>query len=209
MKKYLDKLKKKIYFNKNLFIFLLTLVLIGVASGAIFSLLLKDSDKKLVSDYLNEFMLNISNSKMQYKTYFFNNMIFTLGFSLIIWIFGISIIGIILILPFLFIKSFTLGFSIGSILANFKLKGIIISLIYIVPHHVINILIYILISAYAIMISYRMFQSMKDKKIFDFKIIMNKYTFILVFSLVMLFITCLYESFILPEILKLVANLLK
>lgn len=209
MKKYMDKLKIKIYFNKNLFVFLLVLVLVGVGSGTIFSLILNDGDKKLVTEYLNNFITSISNNKLEFSTSFFNTMIFTLGFALLIWIFGISIIGIVLILPFLFIKAFVLGFSIGSILINFKLKGIIVSLIYIVPHHVINILIYILVSAYAIMISYRLINSMKSKKAFDFKIFMSRYTFILGFSLVVLFITSLYEVFALPRFMSIVINLLK
>ena len=205
----MDKLKAKIYFNTNLFVFLLVLVLVGVGAGAILSLILNESDKKLVTEYLNNFMTSVSNGNFQFNISFFNTMIFTLGFALIIWIFGISIVGILLILPFLFIKSFVLGFSIGSILINFKFKGVIVALIYVVPHHVINILIYILVSAYSIMISYRLISSMKCKKTFDFKVFMNRYTFILEFSLLILFATSLYEVFILPRLLGIVINLIK
>ena len=209
MKKYLDKLKRKVRFNKNLFVFLFVLVMTGLFAGALFSVILSDSDKKMVSDYLNNFLLNLSSGKINFNVSFFNTLIFTLGFALIIWIFGISIIGVLLVLPFLFFKSFILGFSVGSILINFKIKGVILSLIYIVPHHAINILVYILISAYSIMISYRMVTCMFKKKSFDFKLFMSKYSFILIFSLIILFITSLYESFILPYVLKFVFNLIK
>ena len=209
MKKYMDKLKQNIKFNKNLFIFLLVLILVGVGAGALFSMLLNESDKELVYNYLNSFFTNINNNNLQLNTSFLNTLIFTLGYALIIWIFGISIIGILLILPFLFIKAFVLGFSVGSILINFKFKGILISFIYIIPHHVINILIYILVSAYAIMISYRLISSMKNKKVFDFKIIMNRYTYILFFSLTILFSTSLYEALVMPKVLALVIKLLK
>lgn len=209
MKKYLGKLKKKLYFNKNLFVFLFVLVMVGLFAGALFSVILSDSDKKMVSDYLNNFLLNLSSDKINFNISFFNTLIFTLGFALLIWVFGISIIGVLLVLPFLFFKSFILGFSVGSILLNFKIKGIILSLIYIVPHHVINLLIYILICAYSIMISYRMVTCMCKKKNFDFKLFMSKYSFILFFSLIILFITSLYESFILPYVLKFVFKLIK
>ncbi len=209
MKKYMDKLRSKIYFNKNLFVFLLVLVLVGVGAGALLSLILSDSDKKLVSDYLNQFMVSVSNKNFNFNVSFFNTLIFTLGYALIIWVFGISIVGILFVIPFLFIKSFVLGFSVGSILLNFKFRGILISLIYIIPHHVINILIYILISAYSIMISYRLFDSMKGKKKFDFKLFMNKYFFILIFSLIILFFSSLYEVFVLPQIMSFVVNLIK
>ena len=209
MKKYLDKLKRKVRFNKNLFVFLFVLVITGLFAGALFSLILSDSDKKMVSDYLNDFLLNLSSDKINFNISFFNTLVFTLGFALIIWIFGISIIGVLLVLPFLFFKSFILGFSVGSIFINFKVKGVILSLIYIVPHHAINLLVYILISAYSIMISYRMITCMFKKKSFDFKLFMSKYSFILIFSLIVLFITSLYESFILPYVLKFVFNLIK
>ena len=209
MKKYLDKLKRRVRFNKNLFVFLFVLVITGLFAGALFSLILSDSDKKMVSDYLNNFLLNLSSDKINLNVSFFNTLVFTLGFALLIWIFGISIIGVLFVLPFLFLKSFILGFSVGSIFINFKIKGVILSLIYIVPHHAINILIYILISAYSIMISYRMINCMFKKKSFDFKLFMSKYSFILIFSLTILFITSLYESFILPYVLKFVFNLLK
>ena len=209
MKKYLDKLKKKIYINKNLFVFLLVLALVGVGAGALFSLILNSDDKILVNEYLNNFIVDVSNNKINYGSSFFNTFIFTLGFALFIWIFGISIIGIVFILPFLFFKAFVLGFSIGSIIINYKFKGIVLSMIYIVPHNVINILIYILISAYAIIVSYNIFNSMKKKSNFDFKIYMGKYVFALIFSLIVLFISCLYEVFVLPKLISIIINLFK
>lgn len=209
MKKYLDKLKKKLYFNKNLFVFLFVLVIVGLFAGALFSVILSDIDKKMVADYLNDFLLNLSKDELNTNISFFNTLIFTLGFTLLIWIFGISIVGVLLVLPFLFLKSFVLGFSVGSILINFKFKGIILSLLYIVPHHVINLLIYILVCAYSIMISYRMINCMRNKLKFDFKLFMSKYTFILFFSLFILLISSLYESFILPYVLKFAYNFIK
>ncbi|MBR3199021.1 MAG: stage II sporulation protein M [Bacilli bacterium] len=206
MNKHLDKLKKRLYFNNNLFVFLFVLILVGVGAGALFSTILNTADKHVVSTYLNNFFTQFSGDM---NISFFNNFVFTLGFAFIIWIFGISVIGILLILPFLFFKAFVLGFGIGSILINYKFKGIIFSLICVVPHRVVNLLIYVLISAYALMISYRMIVSMKDRKSFDFRLFMNRYLFILFFSFIILSITSLYESFVLPYFMKFIVNLLK
>ena len=206
MNKHLDKLKKRLYFNNNLFVFLFVLILVGVGAGALFSTILNTADKHVVSTYLNNFFTQFSGDM---NISFFNNFVFTLGFAFIIWIFGISVIGILLILPFLFFKAFVLGFGIGSILINYKFKGIIFSLICVVPHRVVNLLIYVLISAYALMISYRMIVSMKDRKSFDFRLFMNRYLFILFFSFFILSITSLYESFVLPYFMKFIVNLLK
>lgn len=209
MGKYLDKIIKKVRISKKLFIFLIALVFVGIASGAIFSSILNESDKALVSEYLNNFMTDISNNKIVTNTSFLNTSIFTSGFALLIWLFGVSVIGIIFILPFIFIKSFILGFTIGCIITNFKVKGILISFIYIIPHQIINILIYILISSYAIIVSMKLIKSLKSKKVFDFKKIMNRYTFILVFSEIVLFMSSLYETYALPYVIKLAIKLIK
>lgn len=209
MKKYLDKLKKQIKINNNLFVFLVVLVIVGIASGAVFSTLLNESDKTLVTSYMNDFMEEIKTGSIVKNSSLINNLTFTFGYALLIWLFGISVIGIVLIIPFLFLKSFILGFSVGSIITNFKFKGIILSLIYIMPHHIINILIYILISSYAITVSYKLMTSFKNKKVFDFKKIMNRYTFILLFSEAILIISATYETYGMPHILKFAVKMIK
>ena len=209
MKKYLDKLRLKVKVNKNLFVFLLVFILVGVASGAVFSSVLNKADSKMVSDYLNNFMKMIENNKPLLKESFINTSLINIGVSLLIWILGISLVGILLVLPILFIKSFILGFTIGSIINNFNFKGILISFIYVVPHQIVNIFTYMIVCAYAIIISYRLFECVRKKKVLDFKKIMNRYSFILFFSLIVLFITSLYEVFILPSIMKYMIKILK
>lgn len=209
MKKKLDKLKKKIYINKNLFIFLLGIIVIGITSGTIFSILISNQDKILVKEYLKTFMDNIINEKLNFKNTLLNTLILKEGYVLLIWTLGISILGIILVIPLLFVKAFILGFSIGSIILNFKLKGIIIMLLYIMPHHIINILIYILIAAYSIMLSYRIIKTIKNKQTLNFKPVIIKYRYILLFSLTVILFTSLYETYLMPKILKFALILIK
>lgn len=209
MKKQLHNLKKKTYINKNLFVFLLGIILVGIASGTIFSILINNQDKLLVKEYLKVFMDNIINGKLNFKNTLLNTLVLKEGYILLIWALGISILGIILVLPLLFIKAFILGFSIGSIIINFKLKGVILMLTYIMPHHIINILIYILITAYSIILSYKIIKSIKNKQTLNFKPIIIKYRYILLFSITIIFITSLYETFLMPKVLKFVLILIK
>lgn len=208
MKKYMDKLRSNIRINKNLFVFLVVIIAVGVASGSIFVTVLNDSDKTMVSDYLNNFFNNLNSNNLNYSGTLINTLIFTLGLAILIWILGISIIGFILILLFLFIKAFVLGFSIGSIIINFNFKGILIALAYIVPHHIINLMIYLLISSYALVLSYRLISSFTKKKNFDFKGVFNRYLFILGFSLIILLFSALYEVYLAPSLINMIVNIL-
>ncbi len=208
MKKYLNFIKSNTRINKNLFIFLIVLVMIGISSGSVFVTFLDGNDKVMVNNYLNDFLNSINLSKLNYSVSLVNTLIFTLGFAIMIWIFGISIVGFLFILIMLFVKSFSLGFSLGSIIINFKFKGILLSFLYIVPHHVINMMVYILLSSYALILSYKLFNSFVKKTTFDFKNIFRKYCFILLFSLIILFLSSLYEVYCVPYLLKLLNNII-
>ena len=208
MKKYMDKLKSNIRINKNLFVFLVVIIAVGVAAGSIFVTLLYDSDKVMVSDYLNNFLNNLKTDNLNYSGTLINTIIFTLGAALLIWLLGISVIGFILILLFLFIKAFSLGFSIGSIIINFNFKGVLIAGAYIVPHHIINMMIYLLISSYALVLSYRLINSFTKKQTFEFKSVFNRYLFILGFSLIILLISVLYEVYGAPKLINLIVSVL-
>lgn len=208
MKKYMDKLRSNIRINKNLFVFLVVIIAVGVASGSIFVTVLNDSDKTMVSDYLNNFFNNLNSNNLNYSGTLINTLIFTIGLAILIWILGISVIGFILILLFLFIKAFALGFSVGSIIINFNFKGILIALAYVVPHHIIDLMIYLLISSYALVLSYRLISSFTKKKSFDFKGIFNRYLFILGFSLIILLFSALYEVYLAPSLINMIVNIL-
>ena len=209
MKKYLDKLIRNIRINKNLFIFLLIIVIIGVTTGALFTAIISTSDKELVVSYLNDFFTNIKEGKLVYDNSLINALILTVGLAVAIWLLGVSVIGFVVVLVILFMKAFVLGFSVGSIIATFKLKGILMAFIYCFPHLVINILIFMLVSAFALIMSFKIINSITSKKPLDFKHYMNRYFIVLVFSVIILFFTSLYEIYALPKVINFVMNILK
>ncbi len=207
MKKYLDKVKQNTRINKNLFVFLIVIVAVGIAAGSVFVTILSSDDKLIVSDYLNNFLTNVEAGTLNYNTTLINTIFFTLGAAFLIWLLGISIIGFILIILFLFIKAFSLGFAVGSILINFNFKGILIAGAYIIPHHVINMMIYLLICSYALILSYRLISSFTKRKNFEFKTIFNRYLFVLIFSLIILLLSSLYEVYLVPKLIKLIISI--
>ena len=164
MKKTLDKLKKYLKINKYLFTFLLCLVVIAIISGTILSLSLNENDNKLVENYLGNFFNNINT--LDKKNTLINTLLMTLGFSIVIYLLGLSVIGFIVIIFMLFGKAFVLGFSMGSIIKVYGIKGIIYSIAYIFPHHIINILLYIILSGISLIISFKIINILlkgKDK----------------------------------------------
>ena len=209
MKKYMDKLKRNIHINKNLFIFLLVIVIVGVVAGSIFSTIIDSNDKKMVLEYLNSFFNNAKDGKLNYNTSIVNTLVFTVGFAFIIWILGISVIGFFVVIFMLFMKGFILGFSVSSIIANFGFKGVLLAVVYVFPHHIINILVFMLLTAYSLIISYKLIKCITSKKPLDLKHIMHRYVIVLSVSLIFLVITSLYEVYVVPKLLNIIVSIIK
>ncbi len=207
--KWMDKLKGTIKVNKKTLLFFTILLIIGIIAGSIFMAILSETDKKLVTDYFNNYISNIENNKLNYLESIKNGLFNNLLYIIIIWILGISIIGIPIVTIMFFIKSFTLGFSIASIVFNYKLKGCLLNFINIFPHQMIYFLIYMLITTYSIFFSLKMINSIINKKNMDFKVMMNKYVKILIISVIAITIGIIIETFITPLLIKIIIPLIK
>ncbi len=198
----LDKLKFKVKIDKKLLIFLTVLLLVGIAVGSIFVSILDSTDTNLVNEHLNNFINSIENDKLDYLQALKSNLITNISFVLVIWLLGISIIGLPIILIMFFSKTFILGFSVGAILSVFKTKGILFSLVYILPGQVISLLFYLFLTMYAMSFSFKLIYVIFKKKTLDFKIIMNKYFKILLFVLVVVVLMNLYDTYLMPKLVK-------
>ena len=197
----MDKLKIKI--NKKIFVFLFVLMLIGIIAGSLFVTILNNSDKELIINHLNEFIDNINNNKLDYLFALKNNLITNVSYVILIWLLGISVIGLPIIIIMFFTKCFILGFSVGSVLTTFKLKGILISLVYVFPGQVISLLFLLLLMMYSMSFTFKMIYAIVKKKSLDFKLIMNKYFKILLLVLIVVVLMSLYDTYLMPRLIKL------
>ncbi len=204
MKAKLDKLKYAFKVNQGIYIFLLGLALIAVIAGSFYVIILNKSDQALVLETLQSFFNNIENNQLNYLIALKNALLINIGFVIIVWLLGLSVIGIPIILLLFFSKLFIIGFSLTSIIINYKLKGIFLSIVYIFPHHIINMFAYIFLIIYAIVISITITETIVKKKVIDFKPIMNKYIYVFLVTLIFVLISVLLEVLLSPILLKMI-----
>lgn len=207
--KAMDKLQLKIKVDKNLAVFLVVLLLIGISVGALFVSILNSSDKELVTNHLLNFFQNIENNKLDYYSALKNNLIANVLMVLIIWLLGISVIGLPVIVIIFFSKSFILGFSIGSILSTFKIKGIIYGLIYVFPGQILTLLGLLLLMMYSMSFSFKIIYTILKKQVLDFKFIMNKYFKILILVMIIVVVMGIYDTYLMPKLLKMILSFVK
>ncbi len=208
MKKKLDKLKEYLKMNKKTFIFLFVLFITALVAGSIFSVTLNDNDTSLVNTYLENYINSINDNTIIFKDTFINSISSNLILTIIIWLLGISIIGLPIIIFLFFYKCFVIGFAISSILMKYKVKGLLLSIIYVFPHHIINILLIMILISYAFSISIKIINAVVKRKEMSFRDITYKYLVVLGLICLVLVFTSLYESFVVPKLIKLIMPLL-
>lgn len=201
MREIIIKLKVKIRANKKVLFFLFGLAIVGIISGSVFLTILSKSDKLLVESYIETFITNIRNDNINYLVSFKNSIISSLLCISIIWLLGMSVIGIPINILLFFIKGFMIGFSISAFILKYKLKGLIFSLFYIIPS-ILNIILLIIIMAYAIKFSLKLIDAIFKKKTLNFKTLFDNYLTILIIVILLSLLASLLDVFVVPFIIK-------
>ncbi len=203
MKKIMDKL---LNVDKKILIFLIIICIIGIITGSIFMTILNSNDKDSILLSLEEFITGYSSLNPEKDL--INNFIINIMYVLAIWILGISIIGLPIVIFILFFKAFLLSFTISSFIMKYKLKGILLGIIYNIPHQVINLVVYMYLGVYSIKLSSFIIEALVHKKSINFKNVTNRYLLVLIVSIIILIITTLYETYIMPILLKKIVNMI-
>lgn len=208
MKKIMDKLFNLVRFDKRYVLFCLILVILGIVCGSIFVVILNSSDKSLVIEYIETFVDIIKNNSFNYIDTLKNTLIINYLVIFIISILGFTYFLTSINILILFYKAFVIGFSLSSFVLTYKIKGLLLSIIYIFPHLIINILLFSLLIAFTLKLSLKMINSIIKKKDVNMRVYFNKYLYTGLFIFIVLTMTSLYESFVAPYLLKLVVNIL-
>ncbi len=179
-------------------------MIISLIFGTLFITILNDSDKLLVTNQINEFFKNIADNKYIANENLVNNLLNNNVYGIVLWIIGISIIGIPVIICMFFYKGFVLAFTISSLIYNFKVEGVFLSFIYVFPHMIISLIVYFILTYYSFHLSIKLLRKILNKEDFKLKFYIRKYIFILLLSVITLSLCSLYETYVVPYLLKLI-----
>lgn len=194
--------------NKKVNLFVIFIVILGIISGSLFLMVLNENDKSEVINEISTFMTNINTNNINNLNSFKNSLIEGMILIILSWILGMSIIGVIFNIFFIYMKSFTIGFSISSFILVYKYKGILSSLIYVIPSQLINILIILILGVYTLLFSKYLFKMIfiKDKTV-NLGKFFKKYVLVFGICIILCVISSLCEAYLLPSLLKVMIKL--
>lgn len=201
------KLSDIILPSKKINYFVVTILLFGVISGSIFLVILDSGDKSGTVLQIQTFISNLSNNKVDGGLALRSSLIINYVFVGLIWGLGLSIIGIIFNIFLTYIKGFVVGFSVASIFATYNYKGILMALLYLFPHQILNVIVVCVLTIYSIMFSLNLLEIIVTKKVKKNYNMLKRYVVILLFSIIISFISSLLEVYLFPNLLKIIIDL--
>ena len=204
----INNIKSIIFPSKKINIFVISILFLGLISGAVFGNIISVNDKTLVIDKIKLFISNINSDSINGIEVFKNGISVNMLYLGIIWVMGMTFVGVVLNVVILFIKSFILGFSLASFIMVYSYKGLILSLIYLLFGQILNILVIVMVTIYGIMFSSKLnliiFKNKQDNNILKF---FRNYVFILIIAIIVSIISSISEAFLLPAIIKIIIKL--
>lgn len=205
MKKIINYLNETIRKEKNVVIFVVITFLIGLIFGSLFINFITKTDKKLLVEQLELFLLNIKklNPSVFGIKAFFDNLLSNVVVLITIFVLGISMLGVLAVIIIMFFKGFMLGTTLSTFILKYHIKGIIGMILYVFPAFLINILIYIFISFFAIHASVKFLKALLKKDALNFRAFLGKYLLAFIISIILMVIICLVDSYLTPLALKL------
>jgi stage II sporulation protein M len=137
----IDHLKE----HATIYIFMIILFLTGIIFGAIIVNSMGFQQKQDLLFYLERFFGHITNDDPVENTQLLKESFFYhLKYILLLFILGLSVIGLPVVWVLIFLKGLVIGFSVGFIVKQFGMHGFLVATFGIAPQNVIVIPIYII-----------------------------------------------------------------
>ena len=197
MKELLKKLK-----TKKVFIIIFIITILAFIAGILLVSIESKSNKELITTSLETFFKEVKENKLNTASLLSKSITSNLIMNTIVWLLGISIIGLPIVLLILGFKSLTFGFTISSILYTYKLNGFLKVIIYLFPN-IINLFILFVLTYYSINFSLMLFNYLFRKKEYNKRLIVNRYLKLLIIAIIISILTSVIEVFVLPKLFSL------
>ena len=203
-----SRIKNIIFPNKKTNYIVITILFLGVITGALFSTMIDLNDKKLVLEKIQLFISNINAGNINNISALKNSIIINLSYSFLIWILGLTIIGVIINIFLLYLKGFIFGFSLSAFILTYSYKGIILSILYTLFGQLLNIIVIIILTIYSIMITSNFLkQIIKNKQNLNIPKYFKNYTLIFIITIIISLISSISEVFLFPTLIHLFIKL--
>ncbi|WLR43811.1 stage II sporulation protein M [Bacillus carboniphilus] len=192
----------------SIYLFVFVLLIMGVIFGAIIVNSMSISSREDLFSYLERFFGQIqSGQTAQGADLFKQSFIDNIKFIGLIWLLGISIIGLPIILIMLFLKGIVVGFTVGFLVNQMGWNGFLLSFVAVFPQNLLLIPLFLVTSVLAISFSLNVLKQLftKNYRASPSKMFFQYVVFMFIISIFVL-IPASFEAYISPLLMEKVVS---
>lgn len=196
--------------HMSLYTFVVVIFVTGVVFGAVMVNALSLEQKQEITRYLSNFFSIVDQGMLAGEApgSFKETLSLHMKWVLLIWLLGLSVIGVPLILILDFLKGVLIGFTVGYMVGTMSWKGLLFALVAVVPQNLVIIPVLIVCSVTAVAFSvYLVKNRFIQKKGALFEPLL-RFTSVVVASGVLMVGVALFEAYLSPIMMKWVTPML-
>lgn len=198
---------RHIHGNLVIYFIVIMFLLIGISAGAFTVKALSDVQKQELIGYLRSFFQFINENSYDTFSILKQSLLNNIQTGVLIWLLGITIVGIPFILLLISLRGFIIGFTVGFLVEQMGIQGLFFALCAILPQNIL--IIPCLISIAVIGISFSL-MIIKNKLMKTYKTDMMRqfviYSTIIACLFSIILLGALVESYITPILMKFVSS---
>jgi stage II sporulation protein M len=189
--------------NLNLYVFIGVLVIVGAIFGALLVNALTLEQQQELAGEIGVYMTNVKDPQhLSHVTTFWDSFMFYGKWLFLIWLFGLSVIGLPLVLVLDFLKGVLIGFAVALLAQQLAWKGVFFFLMATAPRNALVIPALIIASVSAARFAYFVARERLFKRKGQLLPPFLAHTATTLIMLVMLCVASLYEAFLSPLLLE-------
>lgn len=193
--------------NSSTFLFVFVLFVMGIIFGAVIVNALSVPQKQDLAAYVQTFIGGLDQKAILPKEAFGQSFAYHLKYIGLIWLVGLTVIGLPLILVFIFLKGVMVGFTVGFLVSEMGWKGAMFSLGSVVPQNLL-IIPAILVTgvaaiSFSIVLIRHYFIQKKGGSIWQ---PLASYTWVTLLMTCVLLAASLFEAYVSPGLMRVIAQ---
>ncbi|MCU9613771.1 stage II sporulation protein M [Caldibacillus lycopersici] len=194
----------------SIYIFHTVLFLMGVIFGAIVVNSLSGTQKSDLFYFLNEFFGQLRQGDLvSANNVFIHTLSYNAKYIGLMWILGISMIGLPFILVLLFLKGMVIGFTVGFLVQQMSWKGFFLSFVSVLPQNIITIPVFIAVAVISVTFSLQMIRKLFVKSLYQpFGPMLVRYCMFFGVAVLFLCVAAFIEGYFTPHLMKGLLNIL-
>ncbi len=177
--------------------------MIGISSGAFMSEALTEGENKELIAYLQNFFRIVDSKDINNFSILKQSLLNNFQTGIVIWVLGVTVIGIPLILLLIGVRGFIIGFTVGIFVKQMGLKGVLFSLVSVLPQNILIVPATIFIGVLGIGFSMMLIKS-RTRNNRKYSVLNQFFLYSTVIAVIHIVIAtgCLIEAYVSPFFIK-------